>query len=279
MPGPPIDPAPDTRFAFGENWRRFLDGLTPARLAEAEKSLREMLGVPSLEGMSFLDAGSGSGLFSLAARRLGARVRSFDYDPQSVACTQALKDRFFPGDPGWAVERGDALDQAYLRSLGSFQVVYSWGVLHHTGDQWRALDNAARAVAPGGLLYIALYNDQGWPSRVWAAVKLAYNRLPGPLRWLVAGPALLRLWGPATLKDLLRGRPFHTWRTYQSNRGMNAWRDFVDWVGGYPFEVSRPQEVMDFLAPRGFTELKHTDCGRGLGCNEFLLRNTAPPLP
>src|ERR1043165_6266518 len=119
-----------SRFQFGENWWRFLSVLNDERIAEAEKSLGEMLGVESLRGKSFLDIGSGSGLFSLAARRLGARVRSFDYDPQSVACAQELKRRYFADDADWMIEQGSVLDPDYIRRLGQFDIVYSWGVLH-----------------------------------------------------------------------------------------------------------------------------------------------------
>src|SRR4051812_19306798 len=120
------------RFQFGENWREFLTGLDERRIREAETSLLEMLERDDLRGISFLDVGSGSGLFSLAARRLGARVRSFDFDPSSVWCTRTLRERYFADDPDWIVEEASALDEAYLRSLGRFDVVYSWGVLHHT---------------------------------------------------------------------------------------------------------------------------------------------------
>src|SRR5213592_354584 len=95
------------RFEFGDNWRRFLDVVDDARIAAAERSLEEMLGRGSLADKRFLDIGSGSGLFSLAARRLGARrVHSFDYDPQSVACTRELRRRYLPEDPAWTIERG-----------------------------------------------------------------------------------------------------------------------------------------------------------------------------
>ena len=121
------------RFEFGRNWSRFLSLLDDSRIERAEASLKLMLETDTLDGKSFLDIGSGSGLFSLAARRLGARVHSFDFDPQSVACTKELRRRYFPNDSRWSVDEASALDQSYLASLGSFDVVYSWGVLHHTG--------------------------------------------------------------------------------------------------------------------------------------------------
>jgi 2-polyprenyl-6-hydroxyphenyl methylase/3-demethylubiquinone-9 3-methyltransferase len=259
------------RFAFGKNWQRFLRGLSETRIVAAEQSLLEMLELPSLEGKRFLDIGSGSGLFSLAARRLGATVRSFDYDPDCVACTQSLQQRYFADDSQWRVESGSVLDEPFLESLGQWDIVYSWGVLHHTGAMYTALGNAAQRVAPGGLLFIALYNDQGGPSRRWLKVKRLYNRLPVGLRWVVLGPSLLRLWGLTSLRDLLRGRPFESWRKYAENsRGMSAWRDVVDWVGGLPFEVARPEEVFDFLRTRGFRLVRLSTLGRGSGCNQFV---------
>src|SRR6266545_5844853 len=149
-----IEIAQGARFEFGKNWTRFLAGLDGQRIAQAEESLRAMLETTGLKGKSFLDIGSGSGLFSLAARRLGARVHSFDYDPQSVACAAELRRRYFPGDAQWVVEEGSALDADYLARLGKFDIVYSWGVLHHTGRMWQALENAQLPVAPGGRLFI-----------------------------------------------------------------------------------------------------------------------------
>ena len=260
------------RFGFGENWSRFLRLLDDGRIARAEASLKEMLGVETLDGRSFVDVGSGSGLFSLAARRLGAEVHSFDFDPNSVACTQELRRRYFPDDPKWRVEEGSALDRAYIDRLGRFDIVYSWGVLHHTGAMWEALENAGALVAPGGQLYIAIYNDQGRSSRVWTKVKRAYVKAPGPLKWGVLLPAFLRLWGPSTVRDLARGKPFRTWKTYRTevSRGMDPWRDVVDWVGGYPFEVAKPEEILDFYRARGFELQRMTTCAGGHGCNEFV---------
>src|SRR5438876_9016826 len=144
-----IEIARGERFEFGKNWSRFLILLDEPRIVRAEQSLKQMLEIENLEGRSFLDIGSGSGLFSLAARRLGARVHSFDYDPHSVACTKELRRRYFNNDPDWRIEEGSALDADYIKSVGPFDVVYSWGVLHHTGAMWTALDNAQLPVAAG----------------------------------------------------------------------------------------------------------------------------------
>ena len=266
------------RFEFGANWAMFLQKLDDARIDEAVRSLSQMLGVDSLAGKRFLDIGSGSGLFSLAARKLGAEVTSFDFDPQSVACTMQLRQRYFPEDRQWRIHEGSVLDTDFLESQGYFDIVYSWGVLHHTGQMWRALENAARRVGDGGALFIAIYNDQGRASRTWLTVKKAYNGLPRGLKWLVLWPAFLRLWAPTSVRDLLRGKPGDTWRQVKATRGMDPWRDVVDWVGGLPFEVATPDAIFDFHRKLGFALDRLKTCGGGLGCNEFVfhrLRNGA----
>ncbi|PYS34120.1 MAG: class I SAM-dependent methyltransferase, partial [Acidobacteria bacterium] len=232
-----IEIAHGERFEFGKNWSRFLNVLDEQRIARAEESLKQMLEVDDLEGKSFLDIGSGSGLFSLAARRLGARVHSFDYDPHSVACTKELRRRYFNNDSAWRIEEGSALDAGYLKSLGASDVVYSWGVLHHTGDMWRALDNAQLAVKAGGKLFIAIYNDQGSKSARWKWAKKTYNDLPPFLKTPFAIAAMAPEETKAILRSLLSLRPrdyLRSWTSYDQNRGMSRWRDIIDWVGGYP---------------------------------------------
>jgi 2-polyprenyl-3-methyl-5-hydroxy-6-metoxy-1,4-benzoquinol methylase len=264
------DVSTGNRFEFGKNWSQFLGVLNEERINEAEASLKSFLAVDNLKGKSFIDIGSGSGLFSLAARRLGAKVHSFDYDPQSVACTAELKRRFFNDDKNWTVEEGSALDGDYLRSLGTFDVVYSWGVLHHTGDMWKALENVSGNVADGGKLYIALYNDQGFQSVIWTKIKKAYCASPSIIKYLIQYVCLVPLWGPSFIIGLLRGRPFEKWKNYWKNRGMSPMVDVVDWVGGYPFEVSKPEQIHKFYWDKGYILTNLKTCGGRLGCNQFV---------
>ena len=267
-----VDRLEADRFAFGRNWLRFLTVLDEERIQRAETSLLTMLKETTLEGRRFLDIGSGSGLFSLAARRLGATVHSFDVDPESVRCALELHRRYFPGDANWRIEQGSALDRDYLASLGKFDVAYSWGVLHHTGRMAEALENAALPVAARGKLFIAIYNDLGSRTARWRLIKRTYNRLPRALRpaftALVAAPNEAKAVARACLEGDALGY-VRSW-TAVGDRGMSRWRDIVDWVGGYPYEAATPEQIFDFYEARRFRLIAMKCGGVGLGCNEFV---------
>jgi 2-polyprenyl-3-methyl-5-hydroxy-6-metoxy-1,4-benzoquinol methylase len=265
-----------SRFAFGRNWRSYLGVLTDERISLAEASLQEMIGAERIAGSSFVDVGSGSGLFSLVAHRLGAsRVHSFDYDPDSVACTRALRERYARPSSNWTIEQGSALDPEYLSRLGQFDIVYAWGVLHHTGAMWQALEYVVQLVKPDGLLFVAVYNDQGPVSRGWTLVKRAFNAGTAG-KVAVTSVFVPYFIGRGVVADLVRlQNPFKRYREYRRTRGMSMRHDWIDWLGGYPFEVATPEAIFDYYHARGFVLHKLRTCGGRLGCNEFVFTRTA----
>lgn len=264
------------RFRFGSNWQSFLSLLDDSRIARAIKSLKDGLGRDSLAGIRVLDIGCGSGLFSLAARHLGATVHSFDFDPQSVACTRELRKRYFPDDSSWQVEEGSVLDANYLTGLGQFDIVYSWGVLHHTGNMYGAFNNVLKCISPDGQLYISIYHDQGGASNRWRSIKKFYCALPKSLQIPFAMAVMAPREAVALIGSLLTFRPrryWQRWNAYGRQRGMSRWHDHVDWLGGYPFEVASPEEIVHFFRDRGLMLEHLKTVGGGNGCNEFVFRH------
>ncbi len=262
------------RFAFGENWVRFLSVIDEERIQEAEVSLCKMLQLENLRGKSFLDIGCGSGLFSLAARRLGAKVHSFDYDPQSVACAVELRNRYFSSDSDWAIEQGSALGREYMESLGEFDIVYSWGVLHHTGAMWIGIENAIGRVGKGGKLFIAIYNDQGFKSYLWWIIKFFYNKFPRPLNYFYAYCLGFFVNFLNIVSYTLKFKPMlaiSPLLKYKARRGMSVKYDLIDWIGGFPFEFARYDVLEQFLSLRGFV-LEKGKKAMSLGCHEMVFK-------
>ena len=265
------------RFEFGKNWSKFVRSkFNRERCDVSKKWMLDFSRRQSFEGTDFLDIGCGSGLSSLAAWQAGAvRVHSFDYDPNSVAATKVLWE--YAGRPSnWKVEQGDALNGDYIRSLGRWNFVYSWGVLHHTGAMWQAVDNAQSAVADGGTLYIALYSSDVQPEKeFWLEVKQKYNKATrigrmGMVWWYVWNYMLERQWRtiPRFVNRLVG---------YRFQRGMDLFADIRDWLGGWPMEYAGDQETVDFLEQRGF---KLANISTGEACSEFLfIRSGRPAEP
>ena len=262
-------------FRFGENWAAFLKLLNEERIKEAEASLKKMLNVESLNGKSFMDIGSGSGLFSLAAYNLGAQVISIDYDKDSVTCTTFLKEKFYSATAAnWEIYHASVLDEIFMSNLPQVDYVYSWGVLHHTGNMFKAMEIAAAKVKIGGELFIALYRKTIF-DKLWVPFKRMYSRCGKSTQYIFQ-----QLWVLKTrLAFLLKGKSFKKMlQDYPQNRGMDFYKDIHDWLGGYPYEAITPENCRSFFKKHGFELIKQNIQGEGVskalssGCDEYLFK-------
>ena len=260
----------DKRFEFGKNWINFIRNLSRQQISESKRALIDLIGSDNLDGKKFLDVGCGSGLMSLVARELGAKVISFDFDKNSVNCSKKLKSKFMPGDDDWIILEGSVLDENYLNNFVGFDIVYSWGVLHHTGDMWKGLNNVLIPLKnEGSKLVIAIYNDQGYKSVFWRAVKKFYNI--NPLTAIIVLIIFLPLYVIINIMFgmILRRDPLAYFKDYRKNRGMSIYYDWIDWLGGYPYEFAKPEDIINFYKKKGFY-LENIITTNSLGCNQFV---------
>jgi len=269
----------EDRFEFGQNWWDFVNTqLTPTRLATSRQKLLQLLNVADLQGKTFLDIGSGSGLHSLAAWQSGAaHVTSFDYDPQSVEATRRL--HALAGSPeNWTIMPGDVLNVEFLSTLSLHDVVYSWGVLHHTGAMWDAIRNASQLLAQGGIFCIALYTLDAYvnPSAdFWLAVKQRYNRAGTFERAAWEWWYFCRF---CVLSDLKHRRnPFRRFHHYHQSRGMSQWTDIRDWLGGWPMEFAGILETRAFCRDQLGLNLAWMSSGEA--CTEYVFFRNSEESP
>jgi SAM-dependent methyltransferase len=246
-------------FSFGKNWCDFVSTyFTPERVTIAKRHLAEFLEMPDLKGKSFLDIGCGSGLSSLAAYELGAAtIVSFDLDPEAVNTTKKLKE--LAGNPAhWTIVQGSILDDQFISALAKADIVYSWGVLHHTGRIWDAIEHAARLLAENGLLYIALYTTTP-KSPYWIRVKKRYNQAS------VFEKSMMEIGfiGGQLCKTLFVRfqNPIRYVLDYKKKRGMAYLTDVRDWLGGYPYEDAKIEEVLRFARSQFHLELINLKTG------------------
>lgn len=266
------------RFKFGKNWLEFAENLNNEQLQEAKRSLQILLNKNTLDGKTFLDIGCGSGLSSLAAKELGAKVFSFDYDKNSVFCTKKLKAKFRPNDKNWHIQGGSILDNKFLESIGKFDIVYSWGVIHHTGNMIQGLENVLIPLEKkDGSLAIAIYNDQGFKSNFWKIIKKSYNSsfLLSLFIKIIFIPIYTILY--IFYGTIFHKNPFWSFINYKKSRGMAIYYDWVDWLGGYPYEVAKPEVIFSFFFKKGYI-LKNLITTNSLGCNQYLFSTSKNPI-
>jgi 2-polyprenyl-6-hydroxyphenyl methylase/3-demethylubiquinone-9 3-methyltransferase len=257
-------------FDFGQNWKEFSEhALTPERFQQARTHFDELMQGVEIDGKSFIDIGFGQGLALLCSMLSGARAFGLDINPKCREVFAFNRARFLQDEGKDArVAVGSILDRAVLHEVhgwapGGFDIVHSWGVLHHTGAMWTAIENAASLVAPNGHLVLAIYNRH-WSSRAWTLIKKTYVRAPGwiqaLLNWLFV-PVIYLAKLIATRRNPLR-----------KERGMDFYYDVVDWIGGFPYEYASRDEIERIVTAHGFTLERFVPCNVPIGCNEFVFK-------
>lgn len=263
------------RFMFGKNWNSFSERIDYSRIQKSERHLSERFDRENFKGLSFLDIGSGSGMFSLAALNLGASyVEAFDFDEASVQTTKSVISRWAKPtlDQKINVYQADVLSDSINSSIKRADLIYAWGVLHHTGKMETSIKKVLKELKPGSRFVLAIYNDEGAPSRRWTVLKKLY------VQFLILRPFLLfwswyKFWGSWQIRQWLKGEsPWHYWTDYSENsRAMSAWHDLKDWAGGYPFEVASPDIIREWVKEMG-CDIEKEWLVTGIANNEFLIR-------
>jgi len=262
----------DLRYGFGKNWSDFVKkNFSQERVSSSQKDLLDFLKLDSLVDKTFLDIGCGSGLHSLAAYRSGAKkIVSFDYDINSVNTTKFLREN--EGNPAnWEVLQGSVLDKEFMEKLPKFDIVYSWGVLHHTGDMWQAIQNATIPLKETALFFIALYT---WDSQVsptaefWLDIKKKYNKASALGKFMYEVWYYNRFCLIPDLKN--KTNPLKRFQNYKNDRGMALWTDIKDWLGGWPMEYVKIMDLQKYASEKMDFELLNMTSYKANG--EFLFQ-------
>lgn len=252
----------DEHFAFGENWRSFADLIDDDRIKSSDAGIARLFPDQELAGKRVIDIGCGSGLPALSMLRAGAaHVTCIDIDPNSVLAAQQTLARHAPAD-AWSADVQSVFDLD-----GQYDVVHSWGVLHHTGAMWPAIAKAASLVKPGGLLCIAIYG-KGPLCGFWRMEKRFYAHAAP---WIQEVIYRLYCWA-FHLWFMLKGKDARAIIAAEQGRGMDWAHDVRDWLGGYPYESATPSEIEAFVDGRGFTLVRSKTGKPNLksGCDEYV---------
>jgi len=190
-----------------------------------------------IEGKRILDAGCGMGVFSVVFGKKGAaRVIGIDLSEEGVRRAQRAASHFNLSNVEF--REGNILRLPYPD--GSFDIVWSWGTLHHTAEPLKALEELIRVLKNGGTLFVTLYRSTKLSflhEGIRKTLRLAHRRMWPLLAKLIA----LALF-PATL--FLKRRK-------KARAGENLSDLVLDWYFNPVRHYYRPGEIRQLLEQEG----------------------------
>jgi 2-polyprenyl-6-hydroxyphenyl methylase/3-demethylubiquinone-9 3-methyltransferase len=256
-------------FRFGKNWKTFNLKSDLSHIEHSQKSLDALIGKDVICNKTVLDIGCGSGIHALSFLRAGAKyIKCIDLDPDAVETTVSRLEEYNPDK--WNAQIANILD-VKSNSHEFFDIVFSWGVLHHSGNLMMAIKNSADFCKDGSLLILAIYRRTSLCT-FWKIEKKIYNIVPSVFRRIIdltfACVFLFAKWTQGN-------SPRAFVKNYRMQRGMDFMTDIRDWLGGYPYESASPATIHNFLTVRGFNLIKSNIRDQqfgflGSGCNEYI---------
>ena len=264
------------QFDFGSNWKEFsAKALSPEKIQQARNDFQTLMAGINIRGVTLLDIGFGQGLTLLISTELGAITAGCEINPISIEVLEFNKQKFPKiKDCSIPIITGSILDPKIISDLKKvdflhgnlYDIVHSWGVLHHTGNMWEAIKITSDLVKPNGHFIISIYNRH-WTSKIWLLIKWLYNKSPQIIKKLLVYTFFPIIY---VAKYIVTGK-----NPAKSKRGMDFYFDVIDWVGGYPYEYATKDEIAKYVENLGFKCLRCISATVPTGCNQFVFEKVA----
>ncbi|MFQ6107920.1 MAG: class I SAM-dependent methyltransferase [Candidatus Aminicenantales bacterium] len=245
-----------------ERTRRFYDCLwqnyTP-EYAASKKHWALFFDPEEVLNKSVLDAGCGTGVFSIIFARMGAlSVVGIDISKRSLERAQRQADQL--GLQNATFQKVNMLRLPFTDAC--FDIVWSWGSVHHTADPFGCLAELIRVLKPGGSLLVAVYRRTGL-TFLHETLRKGLIRLPSKY-WIPFSRFLSLVAAPGI--SLFKKRD-------KSRKGEKLEQLLFDWFFVPIRHSYLPEEIKSFLVKRGLVIKKYLPfSGRFNSTSNFIFK-------
>ena len=221
---------------------RFYDVVWTEYIPEYEKSEEHwqlFYSPEEIKGKRVLDAGCGTGIFSIIFARNGAaEVIGLDISPGSLTTARHLKDNFKLDNVHF--QQADMLQLPFPNQ--SFDIVWAWGTVHHTLNPWQAMEELLRVLKPGGSILLAIYTK----TKITFLHEIIRKTLIKTSR---------KTWQPlAKIMAFFRGPVVAIFKKREKSRQGEKLEELIfDWYFVPIRHHYYPREIKDFLEQKGLT--------------------------